>query len=248
MKTMMQINDAKLMMQNFIDNNKRATTKSFEYKTKLMVSTPNNDDRLDAEVVILLEYLSNFWRSAELLLFNCQIEVDISWSGYCIISEISRTSRTVGNLPTSATFQINIKKYNLKQGFKRTISWGKHRSEIKTQTKNNNLDHLIEPTFNTLFVPLFKKDNDDSTKNYFHKYYMTLVEIKEFNALVNNKLFFDDPVKNNEEALEKLVKCQGIITIQQEFITLPVSLKLLVQIYQDKQIQVFLNILILLEN
>ena len=33
---------------------------------------------------------------------------------------------------------------NIKQGFKRTISWKKCRSEIKTKTKKNNLDYLID--------------------------------------------------------------------------------------------------------
>ena len=55
---------------------------------------------------------------------------------------------------------------------------------------------MTEPTFNKLLVPSFKNDNDDATRNYFHKYYMPLVEIKDFNALVDNKLFFDYPVKN----------------------------------------------------
>ena len=36
---------------------------------------------------------------------------------------------------------------NIKQGFKRTIFWNKYRSEIATQTKKNNLDYLIYPTF-----------------------------------------------------------------------------------------------------
>ena len=36
---------------------------------------------------------------------------------------------------------------NIKQGFKRTISWNKYRFEIITQTKNNNLDRLVDPTF-----------------------------------------------------------------------------------------------------
>ena len=34
---------------------------------------------------------------------------------------------------------------NIKQGIKRTIFWNKYRSEITTQTKNNNLDYLIDP-------------------------------------------------------------------------------------------------------
>ena len=49
---------------------------------------------------------------------------------------------------------------NIKQGFKRTISWNKYRSETTTQPKNNNLDYLIDPTFrniNRLFVLSFRK-------------------------------------------------------------------------------------------
>ena len=41
---------------------------------------------------------------------------------------------------------------------------------------------------------------------------MPLVEIKDFNALVNNKPFFDQPVKNKQESYDKLIK---IIFIQQ---------------------------------
>ena len=35
---------------------------------------------------------------------------------------------------------------------------------------------------------------------------MQLVKIKDFNALINNKQFFDHPVKSKQEAFEKLVK------------------------------------------
>ena len=35
---------------------------------------------------------------------------------------------------------------------------------------------------------------------------MSLVEIKDFNALIDNKPFFDEPVKNKQEAYEKLSK------------------------------------------
>ena len=36
----------------------------------------------------------------------------------------------------------------LKSGFKGTIKWNKYRSEITEQTKTNNLNYLIDPTFN----------------------------------------------------------------------------------------------------
>ena len=35
---------------------------------------------------------------------------------------------------------------------------------------------------------------------------MSLVEIKDFNALIDNKPFFDQPVKSKQEAYEKLIK------------------------------------------
>ena len=81
---------------------------------------------------------------------------------------------------------------NIKQGFKKTISWNKHRSEITTQIKNNNLHYLIDQTFrniNRLFVLSFKNGDNDPTRDSFEKYYMPLVEIKDFNALIDNKLF-----------------------------------------------------------
>ena len=45
---------------------------------------------------------------------------------------------------------------------------------------------------------------------------MPLVEIKDFTALIDNKPFFDQPVKNKQEASEEHVKCQEIKIIQQE--------------------------------
>ena len=44
---------------------------------------------------------------------------------------------------------------SLNQGFKRTIFWNKYISETTTQSKNKNLDYMIDPTFrsfNSLFV------------------------------------------------------------------------------------------------
>ena len=127
---------------------------------------------------------------------------------------------------TSARFRINnAKSYapvvtlsiddnikflkNIKQGFKRTISWKKYRSKITTQPKNNNLDYLMDPTFrniNRLFVLSFKNGDNDPTRNSFDKYYIPLVKIKYFNALIDNKPFFDQPVKSKQETYGKLIE------------------------------------------
>ena len=95
---------------------------------------------------------------------------------------------------------------NIKQGFKRTIYWNKCRSEKQHIQKNNNLNYLIDPKFryiNRLFVLSFKNGNEDPTRGLFDEQYIPLVEIKYFNSLINNKPFFDQIVKNKQEAFEK---------------------------------------------
>ena len=54
-------------------NNKKATRNSFEYKTKIIERMPNYNKILDAEVVVPVKYLSNFWRSLDLRLINFEI-------------------------------------------------------------------------------------------------------------------------------------------------------------------------------
>ena len=55
-----------------------------------------------------------------------------------------------------------------------------------------------------MFVLLFKDGNHDPTRNYFDEYYMSLVEIKDFNRLIDNKPLFDQSVKKKQEAYETL--------------------------------------------
>ena len=83
----------------------------------------------------------------------------------------------------------------LKTGFKGTIKWNKYRSEMPNQTKNNNLNYLIDPTFanvNRLFVLSFENENDRTS---FPKYFVSKVEIKDFNVLIDRKPFFEIPIQ-----------------------------------------------------
>ena len=47
---------------NKINNKKTITSKSFEYKTKIIERTPDDNNTLNAEVVVPSKSLSNFWR------------------------------------------------------------------------------------------------------------------------------------------------------------------------------------------
>ena len=80
---------------------------------------------------------------------------------------------------------------------------------MNNSIKNNNLYYITDPTFtniNRLFVLLFKYGDNDSTRTTFDNYYMPLVKIQDVNALINNKPFIDQIIKNKQEAYEKLVE------------------------------------------
>ena len=78
---------------NIINSNKITTSTFFKYKTRTIKNTSNSNSRLNAEVVVPLKYLTNFWRSLDLLSINSEMELDLTWTNFCVISEVSRTFR-----------------------------------------------------------------------------------------------------------------------------------------------------------
>ena len=102
---------------------------------------------------------------------------------------------------------------------KRTVSWYKCGSEITIQPKNINLDYMIDPTFRNidrLFVLSFKNGDNYPKRNSFDKYYMPLVEIRELNALTDNKPFLINPSKINKDRMKNFLRYQETMIIQQE--------------------------------
>ena len=141
-------------------------------------------------------------------LINCEVSLILTWSENCVINSLERvlaiTRRDTS--PTNATFETDTKLYvpivtlstendktlleQLRTRFKRTIKWNKYILEMTIQTKSNNLNDLIDPTFkkvNRLFVLSF--ENEDDRTSYL-KYYVPNVQIKDFNMLIDGKGFF----------------------------------------------------------
>ena len=80
---------------------------------------------------------------------------------------------------------------------------------------------------------------------------MPLIETKNFDALIDNKPFFYQPVKKDKKRMKSLLKCQEMMAIQQETYLIFYIIKIiltLVWIHLDKQIGVFYKTLILKKN
>ena len=222
-----------------------SNSESFKYKTSITGNTYNVGDgeegydankvgKNETEVVIPLNYLSNFWRSLNIPLINCEVELILTWSKNCVLADMTRRNAQGNNPaivpPAELEFKITdtklyvpvvtLSKENdaklleqLKTGFKRTIKWNKYRSQMSAQSSNNNLNYLIDPTFvtvNRLIVLLFQRIawENNTTKDHIDSishYYVSSAGIKDFNVLIDWKSFFDLPIKNEEEAYEKVM-------------------------------------------
>ena len=62
---------------------------SFKYKASLLgkATDADGDDisLKNAKIVVLLKYLSNFFRSLEMPLINCKIHLELNWNNNCVM-------------------------------------------------------------------------------------------------------------------------------------------------------------------
>ena len=66
---------------NFEEDN---LTDSFNFRVKITGQT-GNDGTKDVEIMVPLKYLSIFWRTLEMPLINCEINLVLTWSANCVI-------------------------------------------------------------------------------------------------------------------------------------------------------------------
>ena len=59
---------------------------SFKYKSNIIGSLSLAGAKNNVKIVVPLRYLSNLWRSLEIPLINCKIELSLSWYENCILS------------------------------------------------------------------------------------------------------------------------------------------------------------------
>ena len=131
---------------------------SFKFKTKIAGKTVNYGMK-NVKIRVLLRYLGNFWRTFQMPVINCGINLILSWSNRCFIMDncVDNQEKTFAitnaklyvPVVTSST-QDNAKLLEpLKSGFKRMINWNKYLY----------LEFLIYPSFkgiNRLFVLAFE--------------------------------------------------------------------------------------------
>ena len=157
------------------------------------------------EIIVPLKYLSYFWRTLEMPLINCKINLILTWSEKCVIASNTAAAQATTFAIAATRLYVPVVTLSiqdsakllqkLKSGFKRTINWNKCQSKVTIQAPNPYLDYLIDPSFqgvNRLFVLSFENNTDRTvhTKNYSPN-----AEIKSYNVIINGQNVFDQPLK-----------------------------------------------------
>ena len=189
-------------------NDNIADSESFKFKAKITGKTLNDGNAKDVEIIVPLKCLSNFWRTLEMPLINCEVNLILTWSkvndSRCAGKfEITETKLYV--LVVTLLTQDNAKFLRqLKSGFKRAINWNKYQASLKTYVQNRYLNHLVGPSFqgvNRLFVLSFENEDDTTSHS---TYYLPKVEIKDYNVMIDGKNFFDQPINSDLKTYENI--------------------------------------------
>ena len=117
---------------------------SFKYKANLIANTESDGIKKGVKIAVRLKYFSNFWRSLEMPLINCEVELSLKWIENCVLTtaEIGANADATG--ADSATLEVTdvrlyvpvvtlsaednvklVKKLN--EGFKRLVYWNKYK-------------------------------------------------------------------------------------------------------------------------
>ena len=83
-----QIKKQKIVNNNgdIVDYKGVNATDSFNIKTKITGQTDHNGKIDNVETMVPLKYLSNFWRTLEIPLINCEVNLILTWSSDCVIN------------------------------------------------------------------------------------------------------------------------------------------------------------------
>ena len=165
-----------------------------------------NITKRSVKVVVPLKYLSNFFRSLEMLLINCKIKLNLTWKKECALSADAGDAVFIINDTKMYVSVVTLSKEDNKdfieqqnKGFQRSIYW----NEYKTKEINENADANVfkyinlDPSFqgvNKLFVMAYDRVDGQPTRNGQQKYYLPRIDLEKYNVIIDGRNFYDNPI------------------------------------------------------
>ena len=137
-----------------VTNDDNAT--SFKYKASIVGNTENNGTKNGVKIAAPLKYLSNFWRSLEMPLINCKVELSLNWIENCVLTTAANANKATFKI-TDAKLYVPIVTLSVEdnaklskllgEGFKRSIYWNNYKvinNGVVEIADNNEEKYIIE--------------------------------------------------------------------------------------------------------
>ena len=188
---------------------KKDNAPSFKYKASGIGDTEDNGTKKNIKIAVLLKYLNNFWRSLEIPLINCKVELSLKWIENCVL--------TIAAHASNATFKITDAKLYvpavtlstedneklsklLSEGFNRSIYWNKYKAinnrivEIAAANEEKHIRELLDSSCHgvkRLFVFDYENTagNNQVSDNSFKKCFLPRVRSKVTTSKLTEEIF-----------------------------------------------------------
>ena len=113
-------------------NNNISNSESFKFKMKITGKSLAAGNTKKVEIIVPLKYLNNFWRTLKTHLITCEVNLILTWSKDCVITnstgerKFAITETKLNGPVVTLLTSDNMKLLQQpKSGFKKTISWNK---------------------------------------------------------------------------------------------------------------------------
>ena len=193
---------------------------SCKYKISLLGNpvVADNIAKRSVKVVVPLKCLSNFFRSLEMPLINCEIKLNLTWKIKCVLSTDAGNAVFIINDTKIYVPVVTLSKEDNKdfieqqnKGFQRSIYW----NEYKTKEINENADANVfkdinlDPSFqgvNRLFVTAYNRVDGQPNRDDQRKYYLPRIDLEKYNVIIDGRNFYDNPIESDIEKYRELEK------------------------------------------
>ena len=189
--------------------------------TSLKYKSIDGDDNVKLVVPLTFVPFSNFFRSLEMPLVNCKVDLELSWTKDCVISSNNAAADNVVSFKNTDTklyvpivtlstkYNSNLTK-QLNDGFKRTVYWNEYKAVPATaDAANDPYTKTLDASFhgvNRLLVLGFANGNNDPTRNEYRNYYLPRVDITKYNVLIAGRNFYDQPINDKIRQYDEIRK------------------------------------------
>ena len=181
---------------------------SFKYKANLIGNTGNNGRKNG------VKYLSNFWRSLEMPLINCKVEILLKWYKRCLLTvantatfEITDAKLYVPIVTLSIEDNSKLSKL-LNEGFKRPVYCNEYKVtpnkivEIAAVNDEKYIRELVDSScqgVKRLLVFAYNNTagNDQVSVDSYKKYFLPRVKIENYNIEIDGRNFYDQPINDS---------------------------------------------------